>query len=83
MKTFKHGQRVYCIVATGRWSILLAATYLRTVGGGRVVLQDESGKKFCLPLSKVFGTQEALEANIANLRISVDTETGRITEFPA
>jgi hypothetical protein len=49
-----------------------AATYLHTVGGGRVLLQDESGERFHLPLSKVFGTQEALEASIANLRISVD-----------
>lgn len=64
-----------------RWkAIAIPATVLKRVGK-KLLCKDRSGQRFKIDLENVFVSQEALEASIPNLHVSVNTETGRITTF--
>ena len=82
---FKNGQEVAVKAAgggDGRMTIAIPATFLRRVGK-KLLCKDRSGKKFQINPENVFASMEALEASISALRVAVNTETGRLTTFPA
>jgi hypothetical protein len=82
---FKKGQQVAVKAAgggDGRMTIAIPATFLRRVGK-KLLCKDRSGKQFQINPENVFASMEALEASVSALRVSVNTETGRITTFPA
>lgn len=81
---FKNGQEVAVKIGggvDGGMTIAIPATFLRRVGK-KLLCKDRSGKKFQIKPENVFPSMEALEASIQNLRVSVNTETVRITTFP-
>jgi hypothetical protein len=81
---FKRGQKVFVNLGgiSDRWkAIAISATFLKQVGK-KLLCKDRSGQRFTIAPENVFASQEALEASIPHLGVSVNSETGRITEFP-
>lgn len=81
---FTKGQQVvvkFASTGEGKQTVVIPAMFLRRVGK-KIICKDRSGKKFTTAKENVFASQEALEASIPHLRVSVNTETGRNTTFP-
>ena len=78
----KRGQRVIVHSHTvGTTRHCVEATFLRLLRDGRRRCRDNSGVIIDVDPGYVYPSQEAFEAAIPGLRVSVNTETGRITRF--
>lgn len=79
---FKKGQSVVVHLYTqGPWRFCIPAVVVKRLKNGHWRVEDNSGRRIDLAPDKVFPSQEAFEASINELAVSVNTETGRITEF--
>ncbi len=65
----------------GAWRICIPAVVVERLKNGLWRLEDKSGTRIDLPPDRVYPSQEAFEASINALAVSVNTQSGRTTEF--
>jgi len=76
------GQSVVAHLHTqGPWRICVPVVVVCKLKNGQWQVEDASGLRVDVPPDRVFPSQEAFEASINELRVAVNTRTGRITEF--
>lgn len=79
---YKKGRSVVAHLYTqGPWRFCVPAVVVKRLKNGNWLVEDESGTRVDLPPEFIFPSQEAFEASIKTLAVSVNTQTGRITEF--
>lgn len=77
------GQKVIIHLHTvGPWRSCIEATLVSKLKTGQWRVRDNTGATLEIDPKHVYPSQEAFEAAIPGLVISVNTESGRITEFP-
>jgi hypothetical protein len=85
MKThakYEKGQSVIAHLYTVRtWRVCIRAVVVETLSDGKYRVKDESGNCVDLPSDRIYSSQEAFEASIGDLAVSLNTQTGQKTEF--
>ncbi len=77
------GQQVVVHTHTvGPWRYCIGATLVSKLKTGQWRVRDNAGATLEIDPKQVYPSQEAFEAAIPGLAMSVNTESGRITEFP-
>ncbi len=81
-REYSKGQNVVAHLFTqGAWRICIPAVVIGKLQNGHWRLEDASGSCVDLAPEQVFPSQEAFEASIKALSVTVNTGTGRVTDF--
>jgi len=85
MKTqtkYQQGQSVIAhLYDVQAWRVCIRAVVVETLSDGKYRVKDESGNCVDLSSDRIYSSQEAFEASISDLALSLNTQTGRVTEF--